>query len=209
MKRMFSRFSWICALLLLHGLLIACSAHTVGEANVEKPDGFAPIFNGRDMKGWSGGEVKSPSDFEKMSYKQWYDYRNRMHRSVNSHWRIENNNLVGSGSGPDLVSWKHYADFEMWIEWKLSHNSEAGIGLRYGSQIRLIDPKIGNKYVNDSPSGSGGLSTNRKEAITPAKHADRPTSEWNRMFIRMVGPYVTVVLNGEKVVDQVVLEKHL
>jgi len=38
--------------------------------------------------------------------------------------------------------------------------------------------------------------------------ADRPIGEWNRFYIKMVGDRVTVKLNGETVVDNVVLENY-
>lgn len=56
--------------------------------------------------------------------------------------------------------------------------------------------------------GSGALWNNKKHERFPPEVADESVGEWNRMFIRMVGSYVTVKLNGKKVVDNVVMENY-
>ena len=56
--------------------------------------------------------------------------------------------------------------------------------------------------------GSGALWNNKKHERFPPVVADKPIGEWNRMYIRMVGPYVTVKLNDKKVVDNVILENY-
>src|SRR5262249_7516641 len=58
--------------------------------------------------------------------------------------------------------------------------------------------------------GSGGLWNNSKGAPgkDPSKKMDKPFGEWNTMKIRMIGERVTVVFNGETVVDNCVLENY-
>ena len=56
--------------------------------------------------------------------------------------------------------------------------------------------------------GSGGLYNNQKNPTKPSKSADKPVGEWNTFCIKMVGDKVTVKLNGELVVDNVVLENY-
>jgi hypothetical protein len=41
-----------------------------------------------------------------------------------------------------------------------------------------------------------------RRACLPAKRADAPFGQWNRFVITLRGDRVTVVLNGEKVIDQ-------
>jgi hypothetical protein len=61
------------------------------------------------------------------------------------------------------------------------------------------------------PMGSGDINALHKDAALPAairraclpsKRADAPFGQWNRFVITMRGDRVTVVLNGEKVIDQ-------
>lgn len=197
----------LCLLLLMACLICpALCGDVFAMAQRQPPEGFEPLFTGRDLDGWDGGEVKSPEDIAKMSYQEWYDYRNRMSGGVQKHWRIEDGQLIGTGGGPDLVSWQEFGDFELWIDWKVKPNSDAGLGLRFGSQIRLLDPDGNHASKDTATRGSGGLWSNETHPRTPAKRSDKAVGEWNRMFVRIVGPFVTVRLNGETVVDQVVFE---
>ena len=60
------------------------------------------------------------------------------------------------------------------------------------------------------PIGSGevyGYRTDKtqppevRKGVTPIKNADKPLGEWNCFEITMRGEYLTVILNGEKVLD--------
>ena len=61
---------------------------------------------------------------------------------------------------------------------------------------------------NQRPEGSGGLFNNKEHAAKPLKCVDKPVGEWNTFRIKMVGEKVTVWLNGELVVDNVVMENY-
>lgn len=54
--------------------------------------------------------------------------------------------------------------------------------------------------------GSGGLYNNTENPSKPTSVADNKLGDWNTFYIKMVGDRVTVVLNGQKVVDNVMLE---
>jgi len=56
--------------------------------------------------------------------------------------------------------------------------------------------------------GSGGLYNNKNHPSNPSKRADNPVGEWNTFRIKMVGEKVSVWLNGELVVDDVVMENY-
>lgn len=197
---------WLRPVLAAVLLFFVAGGYALAQESNTPPEGYSSLFTGSDLDGWDGGEVKDPATFQKMTYQQWYDYRRRMLGGVREHWRVEDGELVGTGGGPDLVSWKQYGDVEMWVDWKLASNAHAGIGLRYGSQIRIGDPDAKAADTNGTTKGSGGLSTNETHASAPEKHADKPVGQWNRMYVRIVGPYVKVVLNNQVVVDNVILE---
>ena len=182
-------------------LLIFCAASAIAQDAQHPPEGFKAIFNGKDIDGWYGGETRNPSFSEGWGEPQFARYRNDLHRKVPKHWRIEDGELIGTGAGPDLVSWGNYSDFEMWIDWKVSTNSEAGIGLRYQPGIKLWDTSSAALRERGADKGSGGLTQNKAQGQALSKVADKPAGQWNRMYVRMVGPYATVVLNGKKVLD--------
>ena len=54
--------------------------------------------------------------------------------------------------------------------------------------------------------GSGGLYNNTENPSKPTSVADNKLGDWNTFYIKMVGDRVTVVLNGQKVVDNVMPE---
>jgi hypothetical protein len=56
--------------------------------------------------------------------------------------------------------------------------------------------------------GSGGLYNNKTHESIPLKVADLELGAWNTFYIKMIGDRVTVHLNGELVVDNVILENY-
>jgi hypothetical protein len=52
------------------------------------------------------------------------------------------------------------------------------------------------------------LYNNIHHPTNPSKRADRPIGQWNSFRIKMIGDKVTVWFNGERVVDNVVLENY-
>ena len=67
--------------------------------------------------------------------------------------------------------------------------------------MQIWDPKLNN-------IGSGGLYNNEKGPSKALVIADKPIGEWNTMKIKMVGEKVSVWLNDQLVVDNVVLENY-
>ncbi len=100
-----------------------------------------------------------------------------------------------------LCTAKDYGDFDMYVDWKILPKGDSGIYLRGTPQVQIWD-------LNDNPVGSGGLYNNRTHPSKPTKCADKPVGQWNTMRIKMVGEKVTIWLNGELVVDNVVLENY-
>jgi hypothetical protein len=109
---------------------------------------------------------------------------------------------VFDGKGRSLVAAKDYGDFEMYVDWKILKDGDSGIYLRGTPQVQIWDPA-------SKPAagvGSGGLYNNKNGGNNPSKKMDKPIGEWNTFWIKMVGDKVWVKLNGEMVVDGVVLE---
>ena len=92
----------------------------------------------------------------------------------------------------------------MLVDWKILKDGDSGIYLRGSPQVQIWDPA--SKIANGV--GSGGLFNNQKNPSKPSKVADKPIGEWNTFRIKMVGDKVSVWLNGELVVDNVVLENY-
>lgn len=186
---------------LLLCLLVLLPLGTVRGETDKIPEGFKPIFNGKDLEGWQGGSTADPAKISEEQQSKW-------DAEIPKHWQAKEEELVSDGHGPHLVTKKKYRDFEMWVDWWLAPNGDSGIYLRDTPQVQIWDPANEAAHVHGSDKGSGGLWNNKQHERFPLAVADKPTREWNRMYVRMVGPYVTVKLNDKLVVDNVVLENY-
>lgn len=166
----------------------------------QPPDGFIALFNGKNLAGWKG-LVGNPKTRRQMSEADMQAAQAKADERMKAHWKVEDGALVFDGKGDSLCTLKDYRDFEMYVDWKIKAAGDSGIYLRGSPQVQIWDPA-------DHPEGSGGLFNNKKGPAKPTVCADRPIGEWNRFYIKMVGDRVTVKLNGELVVDDVVLENY-
>ena len=169
-------------------------------------DGFVPMFNGKDLNGWKG-LVGNPVLRSKMSLKAMADAQVKSDKEAFENWIVENGNLIFNGNGNNLCSAKNYGDFEMYVDWKLYPGKEpdAGIYLRGTPQVQIWDTSRVNVGAR---VGSGGLYNNKKNTSKPLLVADNPVGEWNTFYIKMVGDNVTVLLNGQPVVDKTIMENY-
>lgn len=169
--------------------------------------GFVSLFNGKDLTGWKG-LVDNPLKRAKLSADSLAYKQKIADEKMRSGWIVENGVLVFTGKGDNIVAKKEYGDIEMYVDWKLDANGkdgDAGIYLRGTPQVQIWDTsrvKVGAQV------GSGGLYNNKVHKSTPDKVADNALGEWNTFYIKMVGDRVTVDLNGERVVDNVILENY-
>ena len=170
--------------------------------------GFVSIFNGKDLTGWKG-LVENPIARAKMKPAQLAKAQEKADENMRRDWKVENGLLVFDGTGYDnLCTEKQYGDFEMYVDWMLDPKgpeADAGIYLRGTPQVQIWDTSRVNVGAQ---VGSGGLYNNQVNESKPSKVADNKLGEWNSFYIKMVGDRVTVVLNGEKVVDNVILENY-
>lgn len=119
-------------------------------------------------------------------------------------WHVINGVLHGGvPRGTWLISEKDYGDFELELEFKLGETGNSGCALRAppagdpafdGLELQMADFRY-NTQAKDSEL-TGGL----YRAIAPRKQVYKPT-EWNRYHIRLQGPDLKVVLNGELIQD--------
>ena len=174
-------------------------------AALPQDDGFVPMFNGNDLSGWKG-LVEDPIARSKMKPAELAKKQAKADDLMRQDWRVENGLLVFEGDGYDnLCSTKMYGDIEMYVDWKIAPDGDAGIYLRGSPQVQIWD--IARTNVG-AQVGSGGLYNNQKYQADPLLVADNPVNEWNSFYIRMQGDKVTVYLNGKLVTDNVILENY-
>ena len=108
-------------------------------------------------------------------------------------WSVADGLLVATPPCVDLISERSFEDFRLRVEFKYPEGSNSGLYLRgrYEVQIqddfgKTIDPlRIGSVY---------GF-------LAPTANAARPANEWQVYDITLIGRRITVVLNGNTVVD--------
>jgi HEAT repeat protein len=147
-----------------------------------EPDenGFIPLFNGRDLRGWIG----STDGYE-----------------------VRDGNLVCRPKvGRNLFFEHPFDDFELHFEFRLTPGANNGLAIRsplhgnpayVGMELQILD-NAHPKYARLKPYQYHGSIY----GVVPAERgALKPAGQWNRQVVRAVGPKITVEVNGRKIVD--------
>lgn len=170
------------------------------------PAGFTSLFNGKNLDGWKG-LVADPLKRAKMSPTDLATAQQKADELMRANWKVEDGALVYRGNDFDnLCTTKDYANFELFVKWKVSPHADSGLYLRGTPQVQIWDP-FTQPTAAGSEIGSGGL-YNNKTNNKPSKVADRPVGEWNEFQIVMAGEKMHVFLNGELVVRDTALDNY-
>ena len=157
--------------------LIMCFATVLAA---DTPEGFTPLFNGKDLSGWKATG--------KMDV-----------------WGAENGVIfVSGGGGGWLLTEKEYGDYELRLEYKLPKMGNSGVALRtplqgdpayVGMEIQLIDDVNWKGLQTWQQTGS-------IYNVVPAKTIkNKEIGEWNVMRIVAKGRHIRVENNGAALVD--------
>jgi len=169
------------------------------------PEGFVALFNGKDLTGWKGllhRPYDNPIKRAALTPEKLAELQAKEDESMRRHWTVKDGVLHFDGKGFSLATAREYGDFEMLVDWRIVHpRGDSGIYLRGTPQVQIWDP-------DQHKTGSGGLYNNKKNPSRPTKIADNPIGTWNTFRIIMIGEKVSVYLNGQLVVDNVVLENY-
>ncbi|MFP4499740.1 MAG: DUF1080 domain-containing protein [Candidatus Hydrogenedentota bacterium] len=153
------------------------------QAHIDKmpqPDaeGFVPLFNGKDLTGWVG--------------------------AVNGH-EVQDGVLAATETNRgNLYTDLTFSDFILRFDFKLTEGANNGLGVRTplyghaaydGMELQIIDnsahPDLKPYQYHGSIYG-----------VVPAERgALKAPGEWNTQEVRAQGPKITVVVNGETIVD--------
>jgi hypothetical protein len=197
---------------LLPFVAVATLAAAAGTA--EAPPGFVSLFNGKDLAGWkvpagdnahwrvTGGVIDYDAMSEAEGDKNLWSERSFGDFVLRLEWRIKETPYVNPAV--PIVrfdgSHKRGADGR---EIRLAvPDSDSGIYLRGVAKAQV--------NIWCWPIGSGEVYGYRTDAaqppevragVTPRLNADRDIGEWNAFEITMRGERLTVVLNGQSVIE--------
>lgn len=147
----------------------------------ELDEGFVPLFNGRDLDGWTG-DTKG--------------------------YAAENGKIVirpelASGN---LYTAKEYADFTLRFEFKLTPAANNGLGVRAPLEGDAAYAGLELQILEDGSPVYWGLRPYQYHGsvygVVPARRGVlRPAGEWNAEEVTVEGRRVTVAVNGVTIVD--------
>lgn len=114
-------------------------------------------------------------------------------------WVFEGKELVAK-THDTLWTKDSYGDFILDLEFKVIAESNSGVFLRSGDIKNVLSAL--EIQVHDSADGSKyGMVAAIYDAMPPSKSMAKPVGEWNRFTITCKGPLVSVVFNGEEVIN--------
>ncbi|MGJ7031412.1 DUF1080 domain-containing protein [Niabella hirudinis] len=152
----------------------------------EKKEGFIPLFNGVDMKGWTGNTQ---------------GYFAQEGAIV-----CDPTVAVPEGANRNVYTEKEYSDFVMRFEFQLTPGANNGLGIRApltgdaayeGMELQILDNEA-PIYKDLQPYQYHGS----VYGIIPALRGYlKPVGEWNYEEVRAVGNRITVIVNGKTIVD--------
>jgi hypothetical protein len=108
-------------------------------------------------------------------------------------WVIEDGILSNTPPSEDLYSKEKYRDFKLHIEFRIPEKANSGVYLRGRYEIQIMDDSEREPSVHTTGAVYG--------FYTPEKKVANPHGEWNTYDITLVGRWITVELNGHKIVD--------
>ncbi|MBX9579888.1 MAG: DUF1080 domain-containing protein [Gemmataceae bacterium] len=147
----------------------------------EKAAGWKLLFDGTSTKGWRG-------------YRQ---------KDVPAGWQARDGALVRVAKAGDLITDEQFGDFELSVDWKVSHGGNSGIFYRATEDTKHIYENAPEFEIRDSAFWTDNPYANGANYALhpPTKDAARPVGYWNRARIVARGNHVEHWLNGEKVAD--------
>ena len=108
-------------------------------------------------------------------------------------WKAVNHVMQNEMPSGDIRTKKEFKDFKLHIEFNCPSKSNSGVYLRGRYEVQIED-SYGQPPESHRLGGLYGF-------IDPTENAGKPGGEWQTYDITLLGRYVTVVLNGETIID--------
>lgn len=169
---------------LIRSLALALTGLSLGLAD-DAEQGFVPMFNGKDLTGWQ----------------------------TTGNWVVKEGNIVTLEPRPGEHGWQRYSDyittvkkygnFELKLDFKFNPKGNSGVFMRVGDikdhvnsgfEVQILDTHGKTEFGHHD---CGGVI----RTVGPTKMMVKPAGEWNSYHIKLVDSQLTVILNGEQIVD--------
>jgi hypothetical protein len=111
-----------------------------------------------------------------------------------NHWTVQNGVLINTRGGANLVTTDTFEDFKLHAEFRYPAGSNSGIYLRGRYEVQIENDE-GPELSQYSTGGIYGF-------FAPCINVAKKPGEWQTFDITLVGRVVTVVFNGETIIDR-------
>lgn len=173
--------------LILWAIFSACIFLSCSSQKTVSEKGFTPLFNGENLDGWVGNKTA---------------------------YQAQDGMIVidpkGTGGG-NLLTEKEYGNFILKFEFQLTPGANNGLGIHapltgdaayVGKEIQILD-NTADKYKDLQEYQFHGS----VYGVIPAKKGSlKPVGEWNQEEVIVNHPKITVILNGETILEGDYLE---
>ena len=154
-------------------IVLSCALISSGESASAKKPHWISLFNGKDLAGWHLQKSAGPNG-----------------------WKVLNGVYVNTPPSTDIQTDAEYYDFQLHVEFRVSDgDGNSGVYMRDKYEVQIFN-SYGKPPVD---SGCGAL----YRRIAPAVNASKPPGEWQTYDITFIGKHLTVIHNGQKVLDNV------
>jgi len=155
----------------------------------EKSSGWALLFNGKDLAGWTTAKGETPD----------------------TDWKVEEGILSLKPDNKqhlDLITVEEFSDFDLQVDFKLTEGANSGI--KYFFTSYDVGGWLGPEYQiidnNKHPDAKLGLNGNRQlgtlyDILPLTKKVEIKVGEWNRARIVAKGTSVKHYVNGKEVLS--------
>ncbi len=117
-------------------------------------------------------------------------------------WTVTDGVLTNAPPDVDIVSEAEFDDFKLTLEYRVNrdgkHRSNSGVYLRGRYEVQILDDWNEDPAKRIArPHGNGAVYSR----IRPEKNASGAPGTWQKYEITLIGRFLTVVLNGETLID--------
>ncbi len=149
------------------------------DLSTVKYDKPIELFNGKDLSGWGPVDPDMANGFMVVDG-----------TLKNDPVQPENGEHVSYGN---LRTDQEFEDFNLKLEVNVPKDNNSGVYLRGLYEIQVVD-----SYGLPKDSHNMGAVYSR---ITPGEAAEKPAGEWQSLDITLVDRHITVIFNGNKIID--------
>jgi hypothetical protein len=109
-------------------------------------------------------------------------------------WSVKDGTLMSPGHGPELINASKFEDFKLHVEFNCGEKANSGVYLRGRYEVQIET----NSEQEPPSHHTGGV----YGFIAPSPELPRKAGEWQTFDITLIGRTVTVVQNGQTIIDR-------